>query len=132
MQLGLCLRSKRTPSALDTKPHIIQLLPSANTIRQRGAHWDDLRRVKMRDYNKGDFVYVVITLTRIQWVRSSLQKLLPWTKGLFIKMKPSLRSRLYHESVPLSGTNSCLSLTVCGGKPQQYGKTASEGTSGKP
>lgn len=57
-------------STLDTKPHIIQLLPSANTIQRRRAHCDDLRRVKMRYYNKGDIVYVVIALTRIERLRS--------------------------------------------------------------
>lgn len=97
-------------STLNTKPHIIQLLPSANTIQWRRVHCDDLRRVKMRYYNKGDVVYMVIALTRIQWVRSYLQKLLPWTKGIFINLKPLLRSLLYNENIPLNGTGSLLLL----------------------
>lgn len=92
-------------SSLHTKPHIIQLLPSANTIQRRR---DELRRVKMRYYNKGDVVYMVIALTRIEWVRSSLQKLLPWTKGLFINLKSLLRFLQHNENIPLNGTNSLL------------------------
>lgn len=90
-------------STLHTKPHIIQLLPSANTIQQCRAYCNNLRRIKMHYYNKGGIVYLDIAVVWINWVRSQLEKLLSWTKGLFINMKPSSRFFLYYENISLSG-----------------------------
>ncbi len=100
-------------SALHTKPHIIQLLPSANTIQHRRAYCNDLTRIKMHYYNKGGIVYLDIAVAWIDWVRSQLEKLLSWTKGLFINMKPLSRSFLYYENTALSGDDSfCCLITV--------------------
>lgn len=103
-------------STLHTKPHIIRLLPLANTIQHRGAYCNDLRRIKMHYYNKGGIVYLYIAVAWIDWVRSQLEKLLSWTKGLFINMKPLSRSFLYNENIALSGNDSfCCLITVRSG-----------------
>lgn len=88
-------------SRLHTKPHIIQLLPSANTIQQCRAYCNDLRRIKMHYYNKGGIVYLDIAVAWMDWMRSQLEKLLSRTKGLFINMKPLLRFFLYFENIVL-------------------------------
>lgn len=114
-------------SALRTKPHIIQLLPSANTIQQCRAYCDDLWRIKMHYYNKGGIVYVDIAVVWIEWVRSQLEKLLSQRKGLFINMKSLLRSLLYYENIALSGADSfcCLITVDLDGHTEVYSKIMS-------
>lgn len=100
-------------SMLHTKPHIIQLLPSANKIQPCRAYCNDLRRIKMHYYNKGGIVYLDIAVAWIDWVRSQLEKLLSWTKGPFINTKPLSRFFCIMKNIALSSDDSfCCMITA--------------------
>ena len=75
---------------------------SANKVHQCRAYCCDLRRIKMHYYNKRDIVYLDIAVVWMNWVRSQLVKLLPWTKSLFINLS-LLCFFPHYENIALSG-----------------------------